>query len=455
MDFLQIVMTPFSWIMKTLYFVLFENYGLALFVFALIVKVILFPLSLKGKKSMIKTTALQGKMQQLQKQYGRNREKYNEEVQKLYQKEGVNPMGGCLWSMLPLVILFPLYAVVRRPLRYLMGLSDTVIEAVTETVTGMGVTLNAGYPEISIISAFHRDPAILAAAQSVEGVTTELFGMNFSFLGIDLAATPTLRFWEGGLSWAAIGLFLLPILSAVFSLLSSIIMNKTNKLNNPNAGTDQNGKMMLLMGPVMSLWIGFVMPAGMCLYWIANSVFGVVQELLAHKILKKDYEIAAAQRAKQEALEKEEEKRKKKALAEARARRIEEAKKTKKKKTAKKSDEESGPDAAASRVGMRKYARGRSYDPNRYGGVTEYKDPSASVDEEAIEAALQAKAEAAEKAREEDEIEREAEAIMAAEDRGEAPETEAVDEVEADGTDEAVETDADESADDDTSGDET
>ncbi|MEG2679099.1 MAG: YidC/Oxa1 family membrane protein insertase, partial [Oscillospiraceae bacterium] len=135
MDFLQIFMTPFSWLMKVLYTLLFENYGLALIVFALIVKVILFPFSLKGKKSMIQTTMLQTKINQLQKQFGKDKNRYNEELQKLYAKENVNPMGGCVWSMLPMLVLFPLYAVVRRPLRYLCGLADPAIAALTATVT--------------------------------------------------------------------------------------------------------------------------------------------------------------------------------------------------------------------------------------------------------------------------------------------------------------------------------
>ena len=297
MDFLQIFMTPFSWLMKVLYTLLFENYGLALIVFALIVKVILFPFSLKGKKSMIQTTMLQGKMTQLQKQYGKDKNRYNEEVQKLYAKENINPMGGCIWSMLPMLVLFPLYAVVRRPLRYLCGLADPAIAALTATVTPLmtsaGLAINAGYPEISIISAFHGAPDIMAAAQTTVGNAGTLFGMNFNFLGIDLAAVPTLKFWEGGLSWATIGLFLIPLLSAVFSFLSSKIMMNTNNMNNGGAALEgsaaSTNKMMMWMTPLMSLWIGFAMPAGMGIYWIANSVFSVGQELIASKILKKDY----------------------------------------------------------------------------------------------------------------------------------------------------------------------
>ena len=84
---------PFSWLLLFFYHVL-NSYGLALILFAVVIKVILFPVTLKGKKSMIQTTMISGKMQQLQKQYGKDRERYNLELQKLYEREHVNPMGG-------------------------------------------------------------------------------------------------------------------------------------------------------------------------------------------------------------------------------------------------------------------------------------------------------------------------------------------------------------------------
>ena len=97
MDFAQIILSPFVWLL-TFFYNFFGSYGIALILFAVVVKLILFPFALKGKRSMIQMNMLQGKMQKLQKQYGRDRERYNLEVQKLYEREKVNPMGGCLWS---------------------------------------------------------------------------------------------------------------------------------------------------------------------------------------------------------------------------------------------------------------------------------------------------------------------------------------------------------------------
>ena len=100
------IMSPFSALLS-IFYNLFQNYGIALICFAIVVKLVLFPFSIKGKKGMIQMNMMSGKVQQLQKQYGKDQQRYSEEVQKLYDREGVNPMGGCLWSFVPLLILIP------------------------------------------------------------------------------------------------------------------------------------------------------------------------------------------------------------------------------------------------------------------------------------------------------------------------------------------------------------
>ena len=375
------LMLPFTGILK-LFYGIFNNYGVAIILFSLAIKIILFPFSIKGKKGMIQMNMLSAQQQKLQKQYGKDQQRYNEELQKLYDKEGVNPMGGCLWTMLPLLILFPVYAVVRRPLKYWLGLTDPVIAAITTAVTGAGATLNPTYPEISIMSLFFKDSSILHAAQT-SAPEANLYGLNFNFLGIDLASNPTLKFWEGGISWNSIGLFLIPIVCAATALLSSKIMMKTNEINGQSNQSQQN-KMMMWMSPLMMLWFGFIMPGAMGVYIISNSVFSVFQDLLTGKMLKKDYEAAAEARRLREIEEKEEEKRLRREKAEQKAREAEEARKNKAKKKEKAEEPGVTPEMkAASRVGIRQYARGRSYDPNRYGGVTPYhEDGTAQLSQE-------------------------------------------------------------------------
>ena len=399
---MDIILKPFAWLLL-LFYNLVDNYGIALFLFAILVKMILFPLSLKGKRSMIQMNLLSGKMQKIQKQYGADKERYNMEIQKLYEKEKVNPMGGCLWSMLPLAILIPLYNIIREPLKYLMGLKPDQIMAVADVLNWETVALEMGwikeaaayttgaYNELFLASLINEGN--LASVQAAVGEGARVLAMNFNFLGMDLSQIPTWKFWSNGMDWTTIGLFLLVIVSAATGLIFSKIMQKTNNVNSQteNAQAAQTNKMMMWMSPIMSLWIGFMMPGLLCVYWIANNLLSMVQEFICGKMLKKDYEEAARQRAENEAREKEEEKQRKREAAERRAREKEEAKKHK--KAAPKQDEAAKQERAVaevSRVGMRNYARGRAYDPNRFGGVTPYHDPSA-VDESAIAAALAAK----------------------------------------------------------------
>lgn len=385
MDIWYYVMTPFTLLLK-FFCQLLGSYGLALVFFALVVKLILFPLSLKGKKSMIQMNMLSGKMNKLQKQYKNNQQKYNEEVQKLYEKEGVNPMGGCLWSFLPLLILFPLYAIIRQPLKYMMGMTPDQIAAVAQALNWSSVALehnwireaadfvNAGNNQLYLSSLI--TPENVAMVQAAAGETAkEVFAINFSLLGVNLSLIPKLKFWVDGLK--GFGLFLVPAISAGTSLLFSFVTMRTSSMNSENSQAAQN-KTMLLMSPLMSLWIGFSMPAALSVYWIANNLLGMAQEKISHIMLKKDYEEAAVAAKQREIEEKEEEKRLRREKAERRAKEAEEARLNKGKKKAKTEDEEklSPEQKAASRVGMRQYARGRAYDPERYGGVTPYTDPS-------------------------------------------------------------------------------
>ena len=402
MDFSQIILSPFSLLLK--FFESFSNYGIALILFAIVVKIILFPFSLKSKRSMIQMNMIQGKVQQIQKQYAKNREKMNEEIQKLYAKEKVNPTSGCLWSLIPLFVLWPLYAIIRRPLYHMMGQSEAAIEAISKVLNYDPAALsarNAAYSELYMANMMNESniDAVRAAAESVSaGLGEKLFIVDFNFLGMNLADIAQWKIWDFDVySWGTIGLFLLPIISAVLSWLMSVLSQKTNAMNNKQA-TQQNSQMktMMIMMPLMSLWIGYAMPAGLCVYWIINSLTSMLQEFISGKMLKKDYEKAAAIRAEQEKKEKEEEKRKRREAAERRALAIEEAKKNKgkkKKPVVDSSEKKKERTTDVGRIGMRPYARGRAYDPERFGGVTPYQDPGAPIDEEAVAAALAAKGE--------------------------------------------------------------
>lgn len=387
------ILSPFSWLLKFFYNIS-GSYGVALICFAIVVKLILFPFTMKGKKSMIQMNMVSGKMQQLQKQYGKDQQRYNLEVQKLYEREKINPMGGCLWSLLPIAVLLPLYYIIREPLTYLMGLTADQINIVSGIVDWNTIAVqngwikeaaetftNGAYNQMYLSSLITQEtlPAIQAALGSG---ADKVFAINFDFLGLNLAMLPTWRIWEH-LNWEYIGAFLLILISAGSGILMSKISMRTNQMNSQaNEQVEKTNKMMMWMMPLMSLWIGFVMPVGLCVYWVANNLLSMVQEVIAGKLLKKDYEAARLAAEERERQEKEEEKKRKEEARLERARRLEEEKKNKgKKKPAQKKGEssQSGINKEDSKVGMRAYARGRAYDPNRFGGVTPYRDPNGSA----------------------------------------------------------------------------
>ncbi len=406
-----IILQPFAWLLLFFYN-LFNSYGIALILFGIVIKLVLFPVTLKSKKSMIQTTMLSGKMQQLQKQYGKDKERYNLELQKLYEREKVNPMGGCLWSLIPMIVLIALFGIIREPLTYFMHLTGEQVQALaahlnweTAAVANGWLTQAAmdrlkeqladgkitslfqtgGDNQLYLVSLINNEN--LASLQSFmnsqfAGAGDHLFVMNFQFLGLDMSRIPTWRFWTGGLKWGSIGLFILPIISVAVSYLSMKVSMATNQMNsqNKNAQMDQTNRVMMWMMPLMSLWIGFTVPAGLSVYWITQYFVTMIQEVICGKMLKKDYEAAREAAAKREAEEKEEEKRRKEEARLERQRRLEEEKKNRgKKKTTLKKDsepEQEGVVKADSREGLRAYARGRAYIPNRYGGVTPYTDPN-------------------------------------------------------------------------------
>ena len=375
MDIWQILMTPFSWLLK-LFCQVFNSYGIALFLFTVVVKIVLFPLNLKGKKSMIKMNVVNAQIQEIQKRCGNDKERYNQEVQKFYTENNINPMGGCGWSFLPIVFLYPLYAIIRRPLKYMMWLTEDAVKAVANALNWTSVKGTefaiGGYNELmlgSMMNAGNLEAAKTAAAAA--GVSAaSMFVINFNFFGIDLSQTPQLKFWTDGISWNSVGLFLLPIISALLSLASMFVSQKTNQMNK-----NQEVKMnmsMILMGPLISLWIGFAMPAGLCIYWISNSLLMMVQEVICGRMLRKDYEAAQKEMEEQARKAKEAEKERRRKSAEKKAAAIAAGKGNKKVQPQAKNK---GVDMSASREGMRTYARGRAYDPNRY-PITPYRDPN-------------------------------------------------------------------------------
>ena len=379
-----IILKPFAMLLMFLYNT-FNSYGIALILFGLVVKLVLFPVTLKSKKSMIQMNMLSGRMNKLKAQYGKDPQRYNMEVQKLYEQEKVNPMGGCVWSLIPMFVLIGLYSIIRQPLTNMMGVPADMIETISG-ITGIVADKKEVYAQIGMVKAM-GDPAVLESVKAALGSAADgIVPMNFSFLGMDLASIPTYKFWQQGLP--GVLMFALVAVSVVTSYISmkvSMATNQVSKQSNPQA--DQTSKMMMWMMPLMSVWIGFSVPAGLTVYWISQYIMTMLSEVICGKMVKKDYEAAraAAEEAARQA--KEDEKRRKEEARLERAKRIEEEKLNKKKGIKKPESAEPGVNKDDSREGLRAYARGRAYMPDRFGGVTTYVDPSERIAAEEAAAA--------------------------------------------------------------------
>ena len=396
MNFSDIIRVPFGYLLDWLY-QFTTNYGVALILFSLIVKLVLLPLNAKSKKSMLKMSRVAPLAKALEAKYGDDKAKYQQELLNLYKEEGVSTTGGCLWSFIPLLILLPLYYVIREPITYMMHIPSEIGAQIVEII-GAHVELggNSYFHQLSAaghIGAYFDE--IVAAIPALSPDQLQI--IDFSFLGIDLAAIPTWKVWTFT-DWNAWGLFLLPIISGLSNVLSMWISQKMNgsvatndkgEQDKDAAKANQSMNMMMYMMPLVSVWIGFTMPAAVTVYWIAQAIFTLFIDyfLTIHyrKVYAAEDEVRREKAAQLAAIEAEKERLR----AERRAANPDGiVENTSKKKMERKEREEKEAAAkryAAEKAGIdpdapkeidpakcpsgipeRPYCKGRNYDPNRY-----------------------------------------------------------------------------------------
>ena len=397
----KIITVPFGWLLSFLYD-LTNNYGVALILFAVLVQLILLPITAKSKKSMMKMSRIQPKIQKIQEKYADDKQKQNEAIQQLQKEEGATMgCGGCLWSFIPLLILIPLYTIIREPLSNLLGASNEVMAEVAKILE---LNTRDGYWQITAAQAIYEDPSRFAA---IPGITEQtLQGINFSFLNLNLGSQPVFNVFKWtAWDWAHIGLFLIPVLSAGQQVVSMLISQRANNsvITDENGMVDketakksqsnQSNKVMMWMMPAMSLWIGFTVPAGLSIYWFVGGVLRMVEDIFLTKHYRKIYDAEDAERLKRHLEEEAIEAEKERLRAEKRAANPDGiTENTSKKKLQKKQQQaEEAAKAAAKReydakrgivaeeseekktlsgIADRPYCKGRAYDPNRYSSST-------------------------------------------------------------------------------------
>ena len=393
MSLSDIIRVPFGYLLDWLY-VFSSNYGVALILFSLIVKLVLLPMSIKSKKSMLKMSRLSPQVKALESKYVDDKQKYQLAVQQLYKEEGVSMGGGCLWSFIPLIILLPLYYIIREPITYMMHNPQSTSAAIVAFMQASGVNLGKNAYSAQLAAAGHIGEFMDDLKALAVTANANLQAMNFQFLGIDLSGIPSIKFWECE-GWGEIGLFLIPVVSAGLQAASMWISQKMNNQVATNADGEQDAEAaktanqtnmtMMLMMPLMSLWIGFSMPAAISIYWIAQAVFGAVQDYFLTKHYRKAYEEEDAVRQELAAKRRAEEAEKERQRALRREQNpdgiTDNVSKKKIRQQEKEAAEKAARDYEAKKNPVpesevkkplsgdpeRPYCRGRAYDPSHYG----------------------------------------------------------------------------------------
>ena len=400
----NLITVPFGWILAQLYN-LTGNYGVAMILFAVVVYMALLPITAKGKKSMMKMSRIQPQMQEIQRRYAGDQQKQNEALMQLQKDEGVSMGGGCLWTLIPLFILFPLFTVIREPITYILGCSADVSAQIIDTLKSVAPDAfnnNVAYAQVTAAQLIPQYAAeIKAAIPTISDAVLE--GINFNFVGIDLGSIPSFAFWSWeAYDWAHIGLFLIPMISAVIQVAQTNIMQKLNN----SVVTDKNGvhdaeaaensqqaqttKSMMLMMPLMSLMIGFTVSAGLSIYWLVGGLVRTIQDIILTRHYRKIYDAEDAIRLQRkmelDAIEAEKEriraerraanpdgqtqntskKKLQKAEAQREAAEKAEALKEYNAKHGIVEEEKAPKNDALSGIAERPYCKGRAYDPDRY-----------------------------------------------------------------------------------------
>lgn len=295
----------FGYLLNWLYN-LVSNYGVAIIIFSVILRVILIPITVKQQKSMKKSAKLQEKMAEIQKKYKNNPEKLNQETIELYKQEKMSPFSGCLTSILQLVIILSVFWLVSQPLTYMKRIDKDIIEKYTNEMRESGFNQNNGYVQISVLDyaeTKYQELTNQLAQENVENreeleVKREEYNklrLNMEFLGIDLSKVPTsnLNDWK---------VYVIPVLYVITSYISIKITTMTQnkkKKNDIIVEKEENkeeadpmdqmqamNKSMTYMMPIMSIAIAVVAPLGLALYWFMSNILMIIERLIVNKVME-------------------------------------------------------------------------------------------------------------------------------------------------------------------------
>lgn len=274
---MYILAEPLAFVIRPIYNII-QNYGITLIIVTILIRLCTIPLTIKSQKSMSKTQLLQPELQKLQEKYKNDKEKLSMEMQKLYTKHGVNPMGGCLPLIVQMFILFGFIGVVYNPLKYILQLTKAQINTISEAVGAASTTY-----QVTLCGMKGATEQIIALGKEP---------INFDFFGIDL--TQMLKGNETNIM-----LWIFPVLAVLATVATSYITKKQSAANNSQANEQaqsMSNSMMTIM-PVMTAFFVYTMPVGMSLYWFISTLTQIVQQtFITNSVNKKMKEELSAER---------------------------------------------------------------------------------------------------------------------------------------------------------------
>ena len=284
----------FGYLLQFLY-TLVNNYGLAIILFTLIIKLLLLPLSIKQQKTMKKSSELQEKVKVMQFKYKNDPEKLNKEMMNLYKTENVSPFSGCLTSIIQMLLLLSIFYLVRSPLTFMEKIPQENINTYIQQLKDEGKVISNVYPEIDLI----RETELLKE-KNPEDQFIEKTNIKMNFLGLDLSKIPQQNMTD-------YTVYIIPVLYILSSFISIRITtakqqkdkeDKKSKNIDGNTGKEieeennemdavmQTNKMMSWFVPIMSISIAFIAPLGLALYWLISNILMIAERLVLDKLIK-------------------------------------------------------------------------------------------------------------------------------------------------------------------------
>lgn len=279
----------FGYLLNFLYDI-FSNYGIAIIVFSIVLRIILIPITISQQRTLKKSAKMQEKMKAIQFKYKNDPEKLNRETIELYKSEKMNPLSGCLSSILQLIIIISVFFLVSRPLTYMKKIDSSVIDGYIEEIKQEDGSVE-GYPEIQVINR--------------KANVDERVNLNMNFFGLDLSMVPQQNLND-------YKVYIIPLLYVLTSFISIKITNASQKKKKSTKLLEEKNETkeikekdkekdaqeealesmqsmnnaMTYMVPIMSISIAFIAPLGLALYWLVSNILLIIERLIINKIFK-------------------------------------------------------------------------------------------------------------------------------------------------------------------------